>query len=110
MQLKKIRLGAYIIVVVFLFFCSKLWQLQVIEGDRYRALSESNRLRIIKTPAPRGIIFDRNGTSLVKDVPFFTVSVSPESLKGLDLDALAKFLGVEKSGIDEKSNRKDNSP
>ena len=110
MQLTKIQLGSYIIVAVFFFFCCKLWQLQVIEGDRYRALSESNRLRIVKTPAPRGIIFDRNGTALVKDVPFFSVSISPESLKGLDLDALAKFLGVEKSEIEEKLNRKDNSP
>jgi penicillin-binding protein 2 len=110
MQLKKIQLGSYIIVAAFLFFCLKLWQLQVIEGDKYRALSESNRLRIIKTPAPRGIIFDRNRTSLVKDVPFFSVSISPENLKGLDLDALAKFLGVERSEIEEKLNRKDNSP
>ncbi len=110
MQLTKIQLGSYIIVAVFLFFCCKLWQLQVIEGDKYRALSESNRLRIVKTPAPRGIIFDRNGTALVKDVPFFSVSISPESLKGLDLDALATFLGVEKSEIEEKLNRKDNSP
>src|SRR5208337_800099 len=46
----------------------------------------------------------------VKDVPFFSVSISPENLKGLDLDALAKFLGVEKSEIEEKLNRKDNSP
>jgi len=110
MRLNKKQLGAYIIVAVFLFFCCKLWQLQVIEGDRYRALSESNRLRIVKTPAPRGIIFDRNGTALVKDVPFFSVSISPESLKGLDHEALAKFLGVEKSEIEDKLNRKDNSP
>ncbi len=110
MRLKKLQLGSYIIVAVFLFFCFKLWQLQVIEGDKYRALSESNRLRIVKTPAPRGIIFDRNGTALVKDVPFFSVSISYESLKGLDLDALAKFLGVEKSELEDKLNRKDNSP
>ncbi len=110
MKLTKIQLGSYIIVAVFFFFCCKLWQLQVIEGDRYRARSESNRLRIVKTPAPRGIILDRNGTALVKDIPFFSVSISPESLKGLDLDALAKFLGVEKSEIEEKLNRKDNSP
>ncbi len=110
MKLTKIKLGSYVIAAVFFFFCCKLWQLQVIEGDKYRALSESNRLRIVKTPAPRGIIFDRNGTALVKDIPFFSVSISPESLKVLDLDALAKFLGVEKSEIEEKLNRKDNSP
>ncbi|MGD0281450.1 MAG: penicillin-binding protein 2 [Dissulfurispiraceae bacterium] len=110
MQLSKIHLGSYIIVAVFLFFCFRLWQLQVMEGDRYLALSESNRLRIVKTPAPRGIIFDRNGTSLVKDIPFFSVSISPENLKSLDRSALARFLGIQENEIEEKLNRKDNSP
>ncbi|MBF0506978.1 MAG: penicillin-binding protein 2 [Nitrospirae bacterium] len=110
MKLKKIHLGSYIIIAVLLFFCFKLWQLQVLEGDKYRALSESNRLRIVKTPAPRGIIFDRNGTPLVKDVPFFSVSISPETLKGLDPNALAVFLSMDKKEIEEKLNRKDNSP
>ncbi len=110
MQLKKLQLGSYIIISVFLFFCFKLWQLQGLEGDKYRALSESNRLRILKTPAPRGIIFDRKGTPLVKDVPFFSVSMSPENLKGLDLNALAIFLGMDKKELEEKLNRKDNSP
>ncbi len=110
MQLSKIHLGSYIIVAVFLFFCFRLWQLQVMEGDRYLALSESNRLRIVKTPAPRGIIFDRNGTPLVKDIPFFSVSISPENLKSLDRSALAKFLGIQENEIEEKLNRKDNSP
>lgn len=110
MQLNKLRLGSYIIAAVFIFFCLKLWQLQVMDGDKYRALSESNRLRIVKTPAPRGIIFDRNGTALVKDIPFFSVSISPESLKRLDLQALASFLGMPENEIAEKLNRKDNSP
>ncbi len=110
MKLKKIHLGSYIIIAVLLFFCFKLWQLQVLEGDKYRALSESNRLRIVKTPAPRGIIFDRNGTPLVKDIPFFSVSISPENLKGVDPNALAVFLGMDKKEVEEKLNRKDNSP
>src|SRR5208283_3627079 len=110
MRLNKIQFGSYIIVAVFLFFCFKLWQLQVIDGDKYRALSENNRLRIVKTPAPRGIIFDRNGTALVKDIPFFSVSISQESLKRLGTYALAKFLGIPENEIAEKLNRKDNSP
>ncbi|HEX8948033.1 MAG TPA: penicillin-binding protein 2 [Dissulfurispiraceae bacterium] len=110
MALKKIRFSSYVIIAVMLFFCFKLWQLQVLDGDKYRKLSESNRLRIVKTPAPRGIIFDRNGTPLVKNVPFFSVSIPPDSLKDLDVGALAAFLGMKKEEIEEKLNRKDNSP
>lgn len=110
MHFKKIQLGSYIVAAVMLFFFCKLWQLQVLEGDKYRALSESNRLRIVKTPAPRGIIFDRNGIPLVKDIPFFSVSISPEDLKRIDLNALATFLGMDEKEIEEKLNKKDNSP
>ncbi len=110
MVLKKLQFGSYVIIAVMLFFCFKLWQLQVLDGDKYRLLSENNRLRIVKTPAPRGIIFDRNGMPLVKNVPFFSVSVHPDNLKDLDINALSSFLGMKKEEIEEKLNKKDNSP
>src|ERR1035437_8623168 len=52
-----------------LFF--RLFFLQVIQGYYYRYLSDSNRTKTVVTHAPRGIIFDRNGTSLVFNVPGF---------------------------------------
>ncbi len=110
MILKKLKLGSYIIITVLAFFCFKLWQLQVLDGDKYRVLSENNRLRIVKIPAPRGIIYDRNGTPLVKNIPFFSVSIPPDDLKNLDTNALSAFLGIKKEEIEEKLNRKDNSP
>lgn len=110
MMLKRIQLGSYLVIAVFVFFCFKLWQLQILEGARYRSLSESNRLRIIKTPAPRGIIYDRNGKALVKNVPFFSVSMLPENLRSADADALAGFLGLDAAEIEAVRNKKDNSP
>lgn len=110
MLLKRLKLSSYLVALIFVFFCFKLFQLQILEGNRYRQLSESNRLRIVKTPAPRGIIYDRNGKALVKNVPFFSVSVHPDDLKRLDLDALSAFLGIDKKEIEDKMNKKDNSP
>ncbi|MEW5746303.1 MAG: penicillin-binding protein 2 [Nitrospirota bacterium] len=107
---KRIQLSSYLVILVFIFFAFKLWQLQILEGERYRNLSEGNRLRIVKTPAPRGIIYDRNGKALVKNVPFFSVSILPENLKSADVGALAAFLGVEAAEIGALRDRKDNSP
>ncbi|MDF1553464.1 MAG: penicillin-binding protein 2 [Deferrisomatales bacterium] len=42
----------------------RLAYLQVIEGSRYRYLSENNRIRLERLPAPRGMILDRNGVIL----------------------------------------------
>ena len=61
---QKITKFSYVIVLGFILVVLRLWQLQLLQGDEFRKTSESNRLRIIKVPAPRGIIFDRNGIPL----------------------------------------------
>jgi penicillin-binding protein 2 len=110
MILKRIQLGSYIIIGILLILCFRLWQLQILDGDKYKRLSEDNRLRILKTPAPRGIIYDRNGTPLVKNIPFFSVSITTDNFKGIDTDSLSAILGLTKKDIEEKLNKKDNSP
>ena len=110
MILKKIQLGSYIITGILLILCFRLWQLQILDGGKYKRLSEDNRLRILKTPAPRGIIYDRNGMPLVKNIPFFSVSIITDDFKGIDTGSLSALLGLSKKDIEEKLNRKDNSP
>ena len=39
----------------------RLWQLQMITGEKYRLLADRNRLREVDVAAPRGVIYDRNG-------------------------------------------------
>ena len=107
---KRIQLGSYIIILIFIFLTGRLFQLQILNGDNYRKLSENNRLRILKTPAPRGIIFDRNMTPLVKNIPFFSVSITHDNHKEIDTKALSDLLGIKEEEIVEKFNRKDNSP
>ncbi|MFZ6006603.1 MAG: penicillin-binding protein 2 [Nitrospirota bacterium] len=110
MILKRIQLGSYIIIGILLILCFRLWQLQILDGDKYKRLSEDNRLRILKTPAPRGIIYDRNGTPLVKNIPFFSVSITTDNFRGIDTDSLSAVLGLTQKEVEEKLNKKDNSP
>lgn len=108
MTLKKIKLSSYIIIGIFIILCFRLWQMQMLEGNRYKQLSENNRLRIIKTTAPRGIIYDRNGTQLVENIPFFSVSITTDKLKDIDFDSLSDLIRLSKIEIKEKL--KDSSP
>ncbi|MEK7545705.1 MAG: penicillin-binding protein 2 [Patescibacteria group bacterium] len=50
------------------------------KGVEYRSLAEGNRLRIVSVPAERGVIYDRNGTLLVRNVPDFTLTVTPADI------------------------------
>ncbi len=58
----------------------KLWQLQVISSGEYQRSADLNRYRLIPIDAPRGIISDRFGKLLVRNIPSFTVSIVPAGL------------------------------
>lgn len=87
------------LVVAFLMsvLTVRLWDLQVVNGAHYRTLAEDNRLLRLPVPADRGIIVDRNGKILVRNIPGFAVSVVPVDLpRASDDDVafrLARLLG-----------------
>src|SRR4029077_4951938 len=67
----------------------RLWDLQVVQGDHYRSLAEGNRLLRLPVPADRGIILDRSGKILVRNIPGFAVSVVPVDLPTARADDVA---------------------
>ncbi len=66
-----------VLAVVFFILIVRLWQLQFIEGERYRLQAAGNRLRIETIPAPRGVIYDREGHILVRNEATFDVLIVP---------------------------------
>jgi penicillin-binding protein 2 len=108
---ERIRVIAFATVLLFLVLTVRLLQLQVLQGEKFKRLSNENRLRIEKVPAPRGIIYDRNGIPLVKNSPYYCVSLLPEMLKKTDLNAIAKFLNIDAEELNRKiENRKPFEP
>lgn len=63
-----------IVALLIIFF--KLFALQIIQGDYYRGLANSNRIKTVVINAPRGEILDRNGKPLVFNVPGFRKTVN----------------------------------
>ncbi|MEM7128561.1 MAG: penicillin-binding transpeptidase domain-containing protein [Chloroflexota bacterium] len=72
-------------IVIFLAIVVRLYTLQILQGDIYRAEADENRLREIGIPAPRGIIYDRGGEVLVRNRPAFQISIVPEDIPFDDL-------------------------
>ncbi|HEX4719995.1 MAG TPA: penicillin-binding protein 2 [Thermoleophilaceae bacterium] len=70
--------GVALVMFAIVFF--RLWYLQVLSGDHYLAQANNNRVREIKTPAPRGKIVDRNGHTLVDNRPAQVVEIAPDKL------------------------------
>ncbi|VBB69091.1 Penicillin-binding protein 2 (PBP-2) [invertebrate metagenome] len=63
---------------------TRLYYLQVIEGDRYRLLSDDNRLSTRLLAPPRGRILDRFGVPLAINMPNFVIQVISEKADNLD--------------------------
>jgi penicillin-binding protein 2 len=83
-----------VIVVVFTTLTVRLWDLQVINGAHYRVLSEQNRVLRLPVEAERGVIVDRNGKVLARNLPGFAVTVIPIDLPRAKQPELARQLGA----------------
>jgi penicillin-binding protein 2 len=78
-----------ILVVMMLGALSvRLYVLQVVRGERYAEIAENQRRRRLPIPAPRGVIFDREGRVLVDSRPIYNVIMSREDVKNKDLNSL----------------------
>jgi penicillin-binding protein 2 len=82
------------ILVVFTSLTVRLYDLQVLNGARYRTLAEQNRVLRLPVPAERGSITDRNGYVLARNTPGFGITVLPVDLPRGKQDQLASQLGA----------------
>jgi penicillin-binding protein 2 len=89
-----------VMAVIFLVFVSQLVRLQIQQGSTYLGYATENRITDVHIPAPRGVIYDRNGSILVRNVPAFNIMVTPALLPDsqAEVDAIFKRLS-ELSGV-----------
>jgi penicillin-binding protein 2 len=66
-----------VIVLVATALGARLFYLQVARGGYYTGLAQNNRVVLQPLPAPRGLVKDRSGRIVVKNVPAFAVKVRP---------------------------------
>jgi penicillin-binding protein 2 len=69
-----VRFLAVILLLGLGILLTRLIYLCVVNGSWYRHLAEGNRIREVKITAPRGIIYDRKGIPLVRNIPVFAGS------------------------------------
>lgn len=98
----------FCIIAAFLVLLARLFYLQIIKGNEYRRLSESNCIRIQYIKPQRGLIFDRNGTLLVDNRPSFDVNIILKDAKPLHstLDALSRYIHVPVQELLDRINQR----
>ena len=88
----RLQLIQALVLVLLGLLGVRLYLLQIINGTHYAEIAENQRIRLLPIPAPRGVIFDRNGKVLVDSRPIYSVILSREDTKGIDRYALIKPL------------------
>ncbi|MDP8298974.1 MAG: penicillin-binding protein 2 [Candidatus Tantalella remota] len=84
----RIRVFTLILAFCMIVLVGSLCRTQLFMYERFRTMSEGNRLKVVPLMAPRGTIFDSSGRALVKDVLSFNVSVIYSRIK--DVESLAE--------------------
>ena len=66
-----------VLALAFFALLMRLYFLQVVSGSNFASRAQSNRLRPVEVPAPRGLITDRTGLVLATSRPLHSVAVVP---------------------------------
>jgi penicillin-binding protein 2 len=83
----------------------RLWSLQVLSGEHYRALARDHGVLDIRVHPPRGEILDRDGRVLVDNKTVMTLQLRPSGLPSShakrrnELGRLGKLLGLSQGAI-----------
>lgn len=88
------------------------FRVQILDHKKYELQSETNRLRLITLPAPRGLITDRHGSIIAENVPGYTIALFPAADTTLrqTLQRIAPFVHLDAAGIDRVLQRYHREP
>lgn len=96
----------------FAILLAKLYQLQIIDHEKYESMAMEQQLRSVPSSAVRGVIYDTNMNTLAVSASVDNVYLSPAEIEMYGEDrtliarGLSEILGLDYDDIYEKSGRK----
>jgi penicillin-binding protein 2 len=112
----KIRIVFAVVGFGLVLMASRAAQLQIVQAAKWQELAEGNRSRVEWVPSERGIIYDRSGEPLVRNVPYFFLTMTPADLQSgpeqrkAAVLAVADILGVGPADIEDRLSATEDRP
>jgi penicillin-binding protein 2 len=94
----RLPLLAVLIILAFVVFAVRLFQLQIIESADLRLRSQRNSVRTVRLEAPRGDVMDREGRVLATTRPAFGLQVIPHDLRHSEVTFTALGMLLDENG------------
>jgi penicillin-binding protein 2 len=109
----RLRLIQAFVLVMLSVLCVRLYVLQIVDGKKFSEIAENQRIRLLPIPAPRGVIFDRNGKVLVDSTPIYSVILSREISSSIDyslIKPLSHYLKIDEDILRERFDQVKSQP
>jgi penicillin-binding protein 2 len=76
----RIWIFALLLLLVLGWYVVRLFTLQIVQGSEWTAQAAENRTRLINIAAQRGVIYDRNGVVLARNIASYNVVITAANL------------------------------
>ncbi len=63
--------------VILIIYLVRLFNLQILQGESFRADAEENRTEEVSLATQRGVIYDRNGIVLARNIASYSIAITP---------------------------------
>jgi len=97
LDIRKYFIGI-IILIIGVIFLARLFFLQVVDVT-YKASADNNSQRRLTQYPARGLIFDRNGNTIVNNEAAYDLMVIPRQLQPFDTTEFAQIVGMTKNEV-----------
>lgn len=94
-------------IALLVLLLARLFDLQVLQHNKYAMMSEKNRVHIRAVPPTRGLIYDRNGALLAENLPSFQLEITQERVEDMDktIAELRKLIDISDDNIADFKER-----
>lgn len=111
----RVSILSVVAIAAFALLFFRLWGLQVLSGDRYRAAARENQLRTFRLEAPRGAILDRSGRPMVTNtavtaIEFWPADITSPARRRTVIARLAAVLGKSEVALQRSVDRHGRDP
>lgn len=103
----RLKIITIIIVTIFFFLGFRLYQLQVVDSEKYTVASEKNAIKEKIIEPFRGVFYDRNWKLLVDNQPSYTLRITPKEFDRNLIPLIENYFKFSKGNIQTilKANR-----
>jgi penicillin-binding protein 2 len=92
---KRYKWMVLFVLVSMAFILGRLFQLQILQNERWIAEAEKNITKVVRLPATRGLIRDHKGRVVAQNRPAYNVYVTPSLVGEAQLKVISDLLELD---------------